>query len=255
MSKPSPLDFTVVHVRVVVPPDQAQRTALVLMSSVFPRYSDTTPLDAALKWFGTNLSISPEPDDVLKSSRLRTAHSLRRRVEYLAENSTPLVLDLVQVTHTAVLRPSYRNLESRTCGYAALSLPGTEHPPHIVTRNINYGADQLHVAYQPLYSSSPGDTLTAVSQAVHATPSSTRPVMVPLADLLCGRAGVPTDDGRHSTSIYSVAVFSDHAGDDHPIWTLVPERIGTDITYDSHVASLSDTAYYRVFDARTNTSD
>lgn len=250
MTNPSPLDFTVVHLRVVVPPDRAQHTAFMLASSMFPVHDPATPLDAALRWFGTNLCVDTESEGFLKSSRLRAAHRSRRCVERLAHNIAPLVLDLVHVTHTAAVRRGYLNLESQVCGYATLSLPGTALTPHIVTRNISCGTDQLCVAYQTLYSSSPGDTLTAVSQ-------TTSVALVPLTDLRCNRPGVPTSDTNLGTSTARVADVAQYAGDNHAIWSLMPQdtATGTDLTYDLHVASLSDTAYYRVFDARTNQED
>lgn len=257
MSSPSPLDFTVVHARCVVPPGLAQHTALVLTSSMFPWPDEASPLDSVLDWFGTNLSVSPEPDNIPKATHLRAAQKLRRHVHFLSDCTYPLVLDLVHVTHTAAVRRNNWNPEPQVCGYATLSLPGASWPTYVAPRHIHLDVGQLSVAYQPLYSSSPEDTLTAIARALQPDGPPTAfasTALFPLADLFCGRTSVSARETDLSTAIARVADVAPYADDTHPVWSFTPERkdAGTDFTYDSLVASLSTSAYHRVFDARTN---
>ena len=251
MKQPSPRDFNVDQVRIIVPPDKTRDTALVLLSGMFPTKAigQTSSLEAALAWFGRYLYPVTEPDSKLVSSRVGSVHPARRCLDELSTADGVggiAVLDLVYVTH-----PVGGGHGTNVCGFATMSFSGTPALSSIALREPRYGTGQLGVAYQALQSDTPSATRDAVIRAVlnrdPHMPSSKWTAVVPLWDLIDGRHGVPTP------TITVIGNICTYAEDEHDIWELMPRAAGADLHYDSHVASLSGTPYYRVFNAEPPT--
>ena len=248
MKPPSPREFIVEQIRVLVPPEQAHYTAPALISGVFPLYADTA-LNAALNWFGTNLYPAPAPNDDIVSSRMRDVGTARHHALELESTNDTAVLDLVHVTHATAVRDLRDRLSTAVCGFATLSLAGTQARASIGLRFVGASARQLRVSYQALPSKTPQATLRAVKRAVHpsATPIQRQEQVtaMPLSHLIDGRTGVPGTELSTVDRVHDVT----YADDNNAVWSLMPLPAGNDLNYDTLIASRGDSAYYRVFDA------
>ena len=246
MTPPSPREFTVEHVRVVLPPELALHTSLVLVSGMFPEVS-ATPLDAVLNWFGTRLYPATAPAGDTVQSRLGDIETARHFTRELTGTGDAAVLDLAYVTHAAAVRARRGRLGTAVCGFATMSMVGTNARTSIGLRSIGSSAHQLRIAYQALQAATPRATLDAVSRAVCPrtphVPRSGEVAAMPLSHLIDDRDGV--SDTAFST-INDVADVT-YADDNNSIWTLMPRAGGADLDYDTYVASISGTPHYRVF--------
>lgn len=248
-----PRDFTIEHVRCVVPPETAQHTALVLVSGMFPTNSDVVdapPLDMALNWFGTDLFPEPqERDDV--PARQRAVFSARRAVSVLSGVTAPCVLDLVRVTHTRAIQGDVTRGTCRVCGFATLSLPGSSGTPALSLLPAYYTEDRICVAYMSLHAPHHVAPLSAVHDALykalgqgtwlHGHRNYNAP---PLPVMVDGRQGV-----RDSHLITVPTPGATYADDDDNVWSIAPRRAGEDLNYDTLAADLCGQSFHRVFQA------
>lgn len=83
----------------------------------------------------------------------------------------------------------------------------------------------------------------------HLVARSARTTAVPI-DMLAGRPGT-----AGTFPMATANEFASFAADDHGIWSLIPRPHGEDIDYDTRVCELAGSAYFRVFEARTNQED
>lgn len=246
MTPPSPREFTVEHVRVVIPPELALHTSLVLVSGMFPKVS-ATPLDAVLNWFGTNLYPATAPADDTVQSRLGDIETARHFTRELTGTGDAAVLDLAYVTHAAAVRARRGRLGTAVCGFATMSMVGTNARASIGLRTIGSSAHQLRVAYQALQAATPRATLDAVSRAIYPhtppVPRSGEVAAMPLSHLIDDRDGV-ADTAFSTINNVNGAVYT---ADDNSIWTLMPRAAGVDFNHDAHIAAIASTPHYRVF--------
>lgn len=240
-------DFTVEHVRVLVPPDRAHTTALALVSGMLSPFpvseTEPDPLGDALTWFGNYLFPAPAPNTDLASSRMTRMRASRRCVQRLAGNDTSCVLDLVVVTHTTAITQRKGRRDTALCGFATLSV-ADDVAPYVSMRDMRYGDGQLRIPFAATNSTTPRDTLDELRRAVELTGTATPDNTVPLVSLTSGRTGARSDpDDTTCTK------FAHFAADDHDVWEVRPATVGADLVYDARVAGLSDRAHYRVFNA------
>lgn len=240
-------DFTIEHVRVIVPPQHAHTTALSLVSGMLPpaptSSRDANMLNMALRWFGNHLYPLPTPDNYLSSSRMTRMRASRRCVQQLADTDTACVLDLVAVAHTAAVQQRKGRRDTAVCGFATLSVSSGAGAPYVSLRGMRYEDGQLRIPFGAINSTTPRHTLDELRRAVELggiSPNHT----VPLTALSAGRIGYRSDED-HATCVK----YAHHAPDDHDVWEVRPATVGADLAYDARVAGLSDRAHYRVFDA------
>lgn len=241
-------DFTIEHVRVIVPPQHAHTTALSLVSGMLPpaptSSRDANMLNMALRWFGNHLYPLPTPDNYLSSSRMTRMRASRRCVQRLADTDTACVLDLVAVAHTAAVQQRKGRRDTALCGFATMSVSPGAGAPYVSLRGMRYEDGQLRIPFGAINSTTPRHTLDELRRAVELggiSPNHT----VPLTALSAGRIGYRSDED-HATCVK----YAHHAPDDHDVWSVQPgPRAGDDLVHDALVATLSVGAHYRVFEA------
>lgn len=240
-------EFTIEHVRCVIPPHRAHTTALALVSGMLPTLSGTglgpDTITVALRWFGNHLFPVPVEETGLTATRMRRVHAARHCVEHLADTDVACVLDLAVITHTAaVTRGSMRN--AAMCGSATLSVSEPAVSPRMSLWHVDYEDGQLRVPFAATAATTPRVTLDNLRLAVELTGTPYPDRVVPLSVLAAGRTGQHSNP-NHATS----TGFANYAEDDHDIWITHPATVGSDINRDAHIAELSGCAHYRVFEA------
>lgn len=244
-------DFTIEHVRCIVPPHRAHTTALALVSGMLPPLpapeTKPDPLNAALRWFGERLFAVPFPETCLSSSRVERTHSARRCVERLVGTDTACVLDLAVVTHTTAVTQRKGRRDTAVCGSATLSVADSDAAIRMALRHMDYGHghDQLRVPFAATAATPARGTLDDLRRAVELSGTINPDHDVPtLSVLSAGRSG-DRSDRDYATCMR----FAHFAPDGHDVWKVRPAAVGTDIDRDAHIAELSDRAHYRVFEA------
>lgn len=245
-------DFTVEHVRVLVPPHRAHTTALSLVSGMLPPWATTEaepepdPINSTLRWFGRHLFVVSFPETCSTSTRVRYTNSVRRCVERLADADTTCVLDVIVATTAAVAHRKGRR-STAVCGSATLSVSDNGGAVRMALRHMDYEIShgQLRVPFAAVAAASPRSTLDDLWHAVELPGSLSIDRDVPTIPLLA--AGRP---GGHSDPDNTTCTrFAHFAADDHDVWEVRPATVGADLAYDAHIAGLSDRAHYRVFEA------
>lgn len=163
-------DFTIEHVRVIVPPQHAHTTALSLVSGMLPpaptSSRDANMLNMALRWFGNHLYPLPTPDNYLSSSRMTRMRASRRCVQQLADTDTACVLDLVAVAHTAAVQQRKGRRDTAVCGFATMSVSPGAGAPYVSLRGMRYEDGQLRIPFGAINSTTPRHTLDELRRAV-----------------------------------------------------------------------------------------
>ena len=241
-------DFTIEHVRVIVPPQHAHTTALSLVSGMLPpaptSSRDANMLNMALRWFGNHLYPLPAPDNYLSSSRMTRMRASRRCVQQLADTDTACVLDLVAVAHTAAVQQRKGRRDTAVCGFATMSVSPGAGAPYVSPRAMRYEDGQLCIPFAATNSTTPRDTLDTLRRALELAGIVSPDHTVPLTALAAGRIGYRSDSDRATCTR-----FAHFASDDHDVWEIRPATVGADLAYDARIAGLSDRAHYRVFEA------
>lgn len=244
-------DFTIEHVRCIVPPHRAHTTALALVSGMLPPLpapeTKPDPLNAALRWFGEHLFAVPFPETCSTSTRVRYTNSVRRCVERLADADTTCVLDVIVVTNTAAVAHRKGRRSTAVCGSATLSVSDNGGAVRMALRHMDYEIShgQLHVPFAAVAAASPRSTLDDLWHAVELPGSLSIDRDAPTIPLLsAGRPGGHSDPDNTTCTR-----FAHFAPPDHDVWEVRPATVGADLAYDARIAGLSDRAHYRVFDA------
>ena len=246
-------DFTVEHVRCIVPPHRAHTTALSLVSGMLPPWATTEPepepdpINDTLRWLGRHLFVVSFPETCSTSTRVRYTNSVRRCVERLADADTTCVLDVIVVTNTAAVAHRKGRRSTAVCGSATLSVSDNVGAVRMALRHMDYEIShgQLRVPFAAVAAASPRSTLDDLWHAVELPGSLSIDRDVPTIPLLAaGRTGDRSDSGRATCTR-----FAHFAPDDHDVWEVRPATVGADLAYDARVAGLSDRAHYRVFEA------
>lgn len=243
-------DFTIEHVRCVVPPDRAHTTALTLVSGMLPPWPtvvpEPDPINDTLRWFGRRLFAVPFPERSLSSSRARSTNSARHCVEELADADTTCVLDVIVATHITGVAQRKIQLATDVCGSATLSVSDIDEPVRMALRHLDYKTreGQLRMPFAATVAQSPRRALDDLRHAVELPGAHSSDRDVPtITALSAGRLG---DRGDHD----SYMRFAHFAPDGDDVWKIRPCLVGTDLGRDAHIAEVSDRAHYRMFKAR-----
>ena len=124
---PKLTNSTVEHVRCFVPAGSVHATALTLFSGMFPMHVDpsTTPLHVrALHWFGDHLFPAPMPSDVVLPLFQTRARRVKIQVDNLVDYDDAAILDLVHVTHSALVAAGEHPLHGGCVGSPPSRSPG-----------------------------------------------------------------------------------------------------------------------------------
>lgn len=241
-------DFTIEHVRCIVPPHRAHTTALSLVSGMLSPFpvseTEPDPLGDALTWFGNYLFPAPAPNTDLASSRMTRMRASRRCVQRLAGTDTACVLDLVVVRHATAITQRKGRRDTALCGFATLSVSSGAGIPYVSPRAMRYEDGQLCIPFAATNSTTPRDTLDTLRRALELAGIVSPDHTVPLTALAAGRSG-----DRGDRDYATCMKFAHFAADDHDVWEVRPATVGADLAYDARIAGLSDRAHYRVFDA------